>query len=418
MHNDFSYFHQDQHVNDKHVQSLVRFYESGCVPREKYGIGVEIEHIPVRYGTNASVTYDEPHGIRDVLNDLAPLYDSSMEYRDGTALLGLGRGKIAISLEPGGQVECSLGIMKSPEELNDLYAQFRADIDPILAKHSIRLINYGYTPVSSARDIRIIPKHRYAAMNEFFGRLSGYGWNMMRGSASTQVSFDFSSEADAINKMRLAVAVGPILGYFFRNTPFFEGKLNELPLLRQHMWESIGTGRTGINTGLYDEDYSFERAAIDALATPLMAADTTHTPDAQRQGVWTASFENAADVYPDRELNEYEINHIISTHFTDVRLKNFIEMRHWDSLPIDRARLLTDIVVNLFTNPDELSRLTNELSGIRALDVQETKVQIQSRGAQALPYGKSLEFWREFLHADYTGEDIPGDSENSSIFQD
>lgn len=39
-------------------------------------------------------------------------------------------------------------------------------------------------------------------------------------------------------------------------------------------------------------------------------------------------------MYPDRELNLYEINHIISTHFNDVRMKNFIELRHWDSLPI------------------------------------------------------------------------------------
>lgn len=54
-----------------------------------------------------------------------------------------------------------------------------------------------------------------------------------------------------------------------------------------------------------------------------------------------AFYENANDVYPDRELNAYEINHVISTHFNDVRLKNFIEFRHWDSLPVARAERLT-----------------------------------------------------------------------------
>lgn len=417
MHNDFPYHHLDRVVNDKHVQSLVKFYESGCVPRDQYGIGVEIEHLPVRIGTDEAVTYAEPHGIHDVLTDLAPLYDPQLEFRDGGHLLGLGRGKIAISLEPGGQVECSLGILDSPAQLNDLYAQFRADIDPILERHGIRLVNYGYTPVTSARDITIIPKHRYDAMNSYLGRMSSYGWNMMRGSASTQVSFDFSSESDAIEKMRLAVAVGPILGYFFRNTPFFEGRANELPLLRQHMWEGIATGRAGINPGLYDDDFNFEKAAIDALALPLMVADTTHSPDAARQGVWMTSFENAADVYPDRELNEYEINHIISTHFTDVRLKNFIEMRHWDSLPIDRARLLTDIVVNTFTDPAELERLRAQLGDIRGVDVQEVKIHIQAHGRDAKPYGQSLDFWREFLHAENMGDDIPGDTAHPEIFQ-
>ncbi|MFC0265776.1 glutamate-cysteine ligase family protein [Alloscardovia macacae] len=417
MHNDFPYYHLDRAVNPRHVQSLVEFYEAGCKPRDQYGTGVEIEHLPVREGTDEAVTYAEPHGIREVLEELAELYDASKEYRDGDALLGLGRGKIAVSLEPGGQIECSLGVLEQPDELNDLYAQFRADIDPILARHGIRLVTYGYTPVTSARDITIIPKTRYAAMNEYLGRVGSYGWNMMRCSASTQVSFDFSSEADAIEKMRMAVAVGPLLGYFFRNTPYFEGRENELPLLRQHMWEGIGSGRAGTNPGLFDAHYGFEQAAIDALATPLMVADTTHSPDAARQGVWTAPFENAADVYPDRALNEYEITHIISTHFTDVRLKNFIEMRHWDSLPLDRARILTDLVVKLFTNEEELARISGYFEGVRALDVNAAKLDLQAHGEDARPYGQSLDFWREFLHAESTGADIPGDAAHPDVFQ-
>ncbi|MFD0704655.1 glutamate-cysteine ligase family protein [Alloscardovia venturai] len=427
---DFPYFHEDRVVNDKHVASLVRFYESGCVPCDKYGVGVEIEHLPVRVSTGEAVTYAQPQGIREVLESLAPLYDAQYEYRDGEYLLGLRRGKIAISLEPGGQIEGSFGIMNSTEELNELYAQFRADIDPILERLGIRLLNYGYTPVSLARDISIIPKHRYSAMNKYLGRVSSYGWNMMRVSASTQVSFDFSSEEDAINKMRMAVAIGPILAYFFRNTPFFEGKENVLPLLRQHMWEGISSGRTGINPGLYDKDFSFEKAAIDALSTPLMAVDLTHTPEAvEAMGgplvanehleklIYREPFANSAEVYPDRDLNEYEIMHIISTHFTDVRLKNFIEMRHWDSLPIDRARILTDVVVNLMTKPSELNRLLGYFDGVRAIDVNAAKIDIQAHGDQSHPYGQSLEFWREFLHVEYTGEDIPGDPCNPDIFQ-
>ena len=96
------------------------------------------------------------------------------------------------------------------------------------------------------------------------------------------------------------------------------------------------------------------------LSTPLMFADLTHTPeavasgaDAARNCIAPAFRENAGEVYPDRELNPYEINHIISTHFNDVRLKNFIELRHWDSLPIERAERLTEIVASLFYVPEQ-----------------------------------------------------------------
>ncbi len=98
-------------------------------------------------------------------------------------------------------------------------------------------------------------------------------------------------------------------------------------------------------------------------------------------------------------------------------MKNFIEMRHWDSLPIDRARLLTDIVVNTFTDPAELERLRAQLGDIRGVDVQEVKIHIQAHGRDAKPYGQSLDFWREFLHAENMGDDIPGDTAHPEIFQ-
>ena len=415
---EFPHYHYDSPVKDAHVQSLVEFFQSGCVTRDNYGIGVEIEHLPVRVGTDEAVGYTDEHGIRDVLHDLAPLYDESREYYEDGHLLGLGRGKIAVSLEPGAQIECSLGVLDSPEELNDVYAQFRRDINPILEKYGIRLINYGYTPRSRAHDLSVIPKRRYDVMTAYLGRLSAYGWNMMRASASTQISLDFSSEADAIAKMRMGTAVGPILAYLFRNTPYFEGAANGLPLLRQHMWEGIGTGRTGVIPGLYDSNFDFEKAAVNVLATPLMVADTTHTPEAGEGSVYMASYETAADVYPDRALNVYEMNHIISTQFTDVRLKNFVELRHWDSLSIDRARVLADIVVSLFNRADEMERLKTYFDGLTALDVQAAKYELQTQGRNAKPYGASLDFWREFLHAEYTGEDIPGDQLNLEVGQE
>nr|MDK6329013.1 gamma-glutamylcysteine synthetase [Alloscardovia omnicolens] len=92
---EFPHYHYDSPVKDAHVQSLVEFFQSGCVTRDNYGIGVEIEHLPVRVGTDEAVGYTDEHGIRDVLHDLAPLYDESREYYEDGHLLGLGRGKIA-----------------------------------------------------------------------------------------------------------------------------------------------------------------------------------------------------------------------------------------------------------------------------------------------------------------------------------
>ncbi len=91
----------------------------------------------------------------------------------------------------------------------------------------------------------------------------------MRASASTQVSLDYTSERDASDKRRLGTAIGPILAWFFRNTPYFEGAPNPWPLCRQRMWDYLDVQRTNVTPGLYDERFSWEDYAADVLSTPL-----------------------------------------------------------------------------------------------------------------------------------------------------
>ncbi|PWG60045.1 glutamate-cysteine ligase family protein [Bifidobacterium catulorum] len=414
----FDFAHQSTTANPKHVASLVKFFESGVKQPDHYGFGVEIEHLPIRKDTGKAVTYAEPRGIRNVLQALTQYYDPAREYYEDGHLLGLGKPGIAVSLEPGGQIECSLGVLKHADDLDTLYAEFRHDLDPILDKFGIRLVNFGYQPDTSYKEIEIIPKHRYYAMQKYFGRIARFGFCMMRASASTQVSIDYFSEHDAIDKLRIGTAIGPILAWFFRNTPNFEKETNPYPLLRQEMWDWIDPQRTGQLWGLYDDNYDWEHYAVDVLTTPVFIADLSHTPEyTGDRPVFSAPYDDAATIYPDRELNQAEINHIISTHFNDVRLKNFVELRSWDSLPIARAQRLTEIVSNLFYTRSEFEGLLSYFDGLTNLDVREAKAALQAHGADSRPYGQSLDFWREFLHAEGTLDTEPGDPLRPDFFQ-
>ena len=358
------------------------------------------------------------------LKRLAPYYDEDKEYWENGHLVGLARPGVAVSLEPGGQVETSIGILKKPSDLNTLYSKFRRELDPILDDLDFRLINYGYQPKSSFADVPVNPKDRYDAMTDYLGRVGQFGPCMMRCSASTQVSIDYVDERDSIEKLRLGTVIGPILAYFFRNTPYFEGEKNPWPLLRQRMWDYLDFQRTNVLPGLFDPRYGWEDYAIDVLSTPLMFADLTHTPEAVASGATPKELhrpafrENAGEVYPDRELNPYEINHIISTHFNDVRLKNFIELRHWDSLPIERAERLTEIVSSLFYVPEHRDRLESYFEGISEEEVFEAKANIQAHGREASPYGQPLDFWKEFLGLEGLLSDIPGDLKHPDVFQE
>lgn len=108
---------------------------------------------------------------------------------------------------------------------------------------------------------------------------------------------------------------------------------------------------------------------------------------------------------------------MLSTHFNDVRLKNFIELRHWDSLPVERAQRLTEIISSLFYDDENLGRLTSYFDGLSDLDVLEAKANVQAHGSEATPYGQPLDFWQEFLGLEGLLADVPGDPVHPDVFQ-
>ncbi|KJY51881.1 Glutamate--cysteine ligase [Bifidobacterium kimbladii] len=407
--------------NPRHVASLVDYFTRGSKPRSKWRFGIEVEHLPVRNdGSDAPVPYEGERGIEALLSALEPCYDGDKEYREDGHLVGLSRPGCVVSLEPGSQVECSLGVVRDSREFEDLYRRFRAEVDPIAERLGFRLVEYGYRPAGSYADVGVNPKERYAVMNTYLGRIGQCGPMMMRSTASTQISIDYRDEDDAIAKIRLGTAIGPIVAYFFRNTPIFEGKPNRMPLRRQRIWDWLDTQRTGLIPGLFEDGFGWEDYAVDMLSTPLMVADVSHTPEVdgpQGRQFFIAWHENAGEIYPDRRLNDAEIAHILTTHFNDVRLKNYIELRHWDSLPMKRASRLLEIVGGIFYDSDRFAGLVGFLDGVSEEDVLQAKADLQAHGGQASPYGHSLDFWRQALGAENTLDDLPGDPRHPERFQ-
>ena len=71
-----------------------------------------------------------------------------------------------------------------------------------------------------------MPKGRYKVMRDYMLTTGSLGHDMMLRTSTVQVNLDFSSEADMVQKMRIAVALQPVATALFANSPFTEGRPN------------------------------------------------------------------------------------------------------------------------------------------------------------------------------------------------
>ncbi|MDR2799306.1 MAG: gamma-glutamylcysteine synthetase [Bifidobacteriaceae bacterium] len=370
-------------ANKKHIASFVQYFESGIKGESDKKIGLELEHLILDKNQNY-VSYYADNGIESILEKLRVYYKK--ESKENGHLIGLESGDAVITLEPGGQFELSIRPCASASESFTLYEKCRNQVVQILHPLGLELVNLGYQPKTPANDIDIIPKNRYKVFDELFINDRVEGKKMMRGTASTQISLDYFSEEDAIEKFQHFFALGPIWALLFTNTPYFEGEKNKNPLIRSKIWHFTDSQRAGIIKDVFDKDFSFEKYAVLVDTIPLLVTENGN-----------ALGKNAAQAYPDRELTKDEIEYIISNLFFDVRQKNFLELRTVDSLSGERLYKFMNSVYSAIYEKQKYAALKNLLGELTFERVKTAKISIMENGFQARPYGKSLEQFKELL---------------------
>ena len=141
----------------------------------------------------------------------------------GDDILGVAKPHMNVTIEPAAQLEISAGPFESIADMRFALGEFERDVAAALTPVAGRMVALGYDPMLVAADKELIPKARYDIMNRYLSAISPSGPHMMRGSASTQVSIDYTSEEDAAAKMRVASALAPLLSLMCDNAPVFEG---------------------------------------------------------------------------------------------------------------------------------------------------------------------------------------------------
>ena len=215
----------DPHEPIRRRDDLLVPFTEACKPRSEWRIGPEMEKFGLIEATRRPMPYLGERSVLRVLEHLAQNHGWVPEREhDGGPIIALMRGGASITLEPGAQLELS---GDKAENIHQVCAELRAhlrEIAPVSKAMGVRWLGVGFHPFARREDFEWVPKQRYGVMREYLPTRGGHALDMMLRTCTVQVNLDYASEADAMRKMRVALALAPATTAMFANSPWKEGR--------------------------------------------------------------------------------------------------------------------------------------------------------------------------------------------------
>ena len=334
-------------------EQMIEYIASGCKSKEDWRIGTEHEKFGYCKDTLQPLAYEGERSIVAVLKGLRDRYNW-IPIEESKKLIGLQKDGANISLEPGGQLELSGATLETIHETCDEVNSHLKEVKSIADSLDVGFIGLGAAPSWKHEDMPMMPKGRYKLMTGYMDLVGNMGKSMMYRTACVQVNLDFSSEADMVQKLRVALALQPVAIALFSNSPFFEGKPNGHKSWRSRIWRSLDDDRTGMLPFVFEDGFGFEKWVDYALDVPMYFV--------YRNGKYINALGQSFRDFLKCELPALPgeppklsdwADHL-TTIFPEARLKKFIEMRGADGGPWRRLCALPAFWVGICYNQSSL----------------------------------------------------------------
>jgi len=253
------------------VEDLAAWFRARERPASEWKVGVEHEKIALVAGTLEAPPYEGPRGIGAVLRGFTRYGYEPFE-EDGH-IIASQHGGLTVSIEPGGQIELSGRPFKDvhvvAEELDRHLDKCRA----IAGELGVEFLATGYRPWGTPATTPWMPKARYSVMRPYLEARGRHAADMMAMTGSVQASFDFGSERDMAEKLRVALATQPALTALHANSPVVNGRESGWRSFRVEVWNHVDPARCGLLPFAFEpgfEEEAYRRYAAWALDVPMI----------------------------------------------------------------------------------------------------------------------------------------------------
>ncbi|GAA4222561.1 glutamate--cysteine ligase [Sagittula sp. NFXS13] len=330
---------------ESHAQ-LAEYLEDGIKPKEDWRIGTEHEKFGYCKDTHKPLPYEGERSIRAVLEGLRDRHGWA-EVTEKGVLIGLSKDGANVSLEPGGALELSGAPLETIHQTCDEVNEHLREVKGVADEIGVGFIGLGAAPEWMHDDVPLMPKGRYKLMDAYMPTVGTTGREMMRRTCTVQVNLDFGSEADMVQKMRVALALSPVATALFANSPFFEGKPLAVKSKRMQIWETLDDSRTGMLPFVFEDGFGFDAWVEYALDVPMYFVYR----DGEYVDALGMSFRDflkgELPALPGEKPTLSDWADHLTTAFPDARVKKYIEMRGADGGPWRRLCALPALWVGL-----------------------------------------------------------------------
>ncbi len=306
---------------------IINYFQNGCKKVNQLNIGVEHEKFLFEKKSSQRVNFQTISKIFDYFKkfDWKPIQEAN----NTVALL---RDEQIITLEPGNQIELSGAKYNSIHlTCNESY-KFLSELNQACKALNLKMMSISYDPISQLKNVPKTPKQRYKIMTQEMPKNGKLSLEMMYQTCGTQINLDYTSEKDFLKKFKLSSYLVPLSIAMFANSPIKESKLSGYFSYRSKVWQH--TSRGGLPQKFL-EDMNFEKYAEMIINTPLLF----NLKDSKHFHIKNKTFkdfmEGNIDILKNKKptINDLKIH--LSTIFTEVRLKQYIEIRSLDTCEWD-----------------------------------------------------------------------------------
>ena len=373
-------------MDSKKKSQFIEYFSKGIKNSDQLKIGVEHERFLFEGQNKKRISYETLKRLFENLkkSGWSPIFEKEN-------MIGMQRNKQQITTEPGLQCELSGAPLENVHQVCGESSNFLKEIRLASKGLDINTVSIGFDPFNNLSEVPQSPKQRYKIMTKEMPKGGSLSLEMMYRTCGIQINYDYTSESNFEKIFRLGNYLTPLAIALYSNSPFESEKPTGYLSYRNKVWQK--TSRGGIMPIAF-EKINFEKYFDHVIEYPILFAikDKKYIePNGQTfKDFILGNFDNLKE---EANLKDFETH--LATIFTEVRLKQYIEVRSLDACDwvclCDGPAFFTGLFYNSLDEAFEI------VSKWQKGNIMNAYIESPKKGLDTELEGKKLHEWGEIF---------------------